>query len=134
MLLREEERALKRALYVSLRDTKFGNDGSSSSGKDNSERAPDTSVTTTSRFSENRQIKKRKCIKPLDLKTVPQVTQRQTEMLKQKDNLLDCENPDLSTLSSSRFESLGGSLCQELDASNNMKGHDISDRTSISKR
>ena len=131
MLLREEEQALKRALYVSLRDTKSGNDGSSPSGKDNSEKVSDSSVSTTSSVSESKQMKKRKCIKPLDLKNVPK---RQKEVLKQKGNEMDCENPDLNTLSSSRFESLGGSLCQELDASNNIKGQDVSARSSISKR
>ena len=134
MLLREEEQALKRALYVSLRDTKSGNDGSSFSAKKNTEDINESSIATISSTNDNRssgQLKKRRCVKSLELLNIPQ---KQSELPLPDSRQVNYEDSGCAATSPSSSDPFGRSLYQGIGASSDLKRQDISIVGSISKR
>ena len=130
VLLREEEQALKKALYVSLRDSKADQDGTSHSSKGKNENNLDTATSVEPNLSESKahvQVKKRKHLKPLELESIPQTHK---EGKKPKFKELDCEPELFNAHSFSRLDTCTTSMCQNTASSCNTKDQEIS----ISKR
>lgn len=145
MLLREEEQALKKALYVSLRDSKHEQEGSSHSHKNQGSREKekhqcepqkdvDDSIESLHNSSEaevQSHIRKRKGVTPLEFQDIPQ---RQVEIKRQKLKEKESQHQDADLLSFPRFESVKVCMLQGSQPYNELLAHENRVVGSLSKR
>lgn len=149
MLLREEEQALKKALYVSLRDSKLGQDVAPQSSKkqclkskplyrgehsrkDGSEAGvPSQSLSKSSGTNVYPNIKKRKSLKPLEL---PSSQPKGSEVKRQRIIEAETRNSDSSLSPSSKLDSKNGGMFPEPLSCNEMVVQGNAIVGSLSKR
>ena len=134
MLLREEEQALKKALYVSLKDAKLVNGVSLGNVKNGIVDSPNKSLSVASKLAENKskkQLKRKKYKKCLDL---GDGCESPKSLMKWSSATTNHLNANTSAACPMTVNSLGTALCKAFGDSKNL---DVSDATvvgSISRR
>jgi len=134
VLLREEEQALKKALYVSLRDAKLVNGVSLGTVKSRVVNSPNSSVSVSSKLAESNSKKKLKRRKYKKCSELGDGDESPKDVVKWSSGMMNHGNANASAAFPSTINSLGTALCK---AFGDPKKLDISDATvmgSTSKR